>query len=745
MSTSKHIDKICCVIVALTLLLSVFAVGFGVLGNLGSAESGYELKLFDDSYVHSIDIVMEDWDSFLESCENEEYAACSVVIDGEDFKNVAIRAKGNTSLSSVSSYGNNRYSFKVEFDHYEKSGYYGLDKLSLNNLIQDNTYMKDYLVYTLMRRYGVSSPLCSFVQITVNGELWGLYLAVEGVEESFLTRNYGTDYGELYKPDSMSMGGGRGNGKDFSEDAVNEPEGESITASAENTSSENTFKPQKEVQIPTDENSNSLSSEFQLQPNSSFEVPQMPENINRPDSFGGKGGMNGSSDVLLQYTDDNYDSYLNIFENAKTDITDSDKNRLIESLRILGEGNNIPECVDVEQVIRYFVVHNFVCNFDSYTGQMIHNYYLYESNGKLSMIPWDYNLAFGGFMSGADATTIVNFPVDTPVSGGSTENRPMIDWIFSNSEYTEKYHEYFSGMIAEIFENGWFAQKFDETSEMISPYVEDDPTSFCTYQEFNDGVKALREFCLLRAQSVTGQLEGTIPSTSQGQSADKSTLIQTGDLNINDMGSMGKGMGFGGNKEIFQQDNDTLSDQNNSTESAQSDNAPTKVNQSTDNENNTEPQLAQGEIPQGEMPQWQMPQGQMPPDNGMQGRFPGGGRGGFGEGLAEPPPNGEKSITEESEVTSDSQNADTTADIASQNDETFHTQENRNIISQNTDGFSNHGNRVPSDNTNLPAGDGFAGQNSTFTSENVLIVCACAVLLVFALFFAFLFKRKKTH
>ena len=61
---------------------------------------------------------------------------------------------------------------------------------------------------------------------------WGLYLAVEGVEESFLTRNYGTGYGELYKPDSASMGGGKGNGKDFNMEemdadaAVNSEDGE---------------------------------------------------------------------------------------------------------------------------------------------------------------------------------------------------------------------------------------------------------------------------------------------------------------------------------------------------------------------------------------------------------------------------------------------------------------------------------------------------------------------------------------
>ena len=114
-------------------------------------------------------------------------------------------------------YGNSRYSFKVEFDHYDNAlSYYGLDKLSLNNLIQDNTMLKDYLCYQLMGSFGVDAPLCCFVYITVNGEDWGLYLAVEGVEESFLQRNYGSGYGELYKPDSQSMGGGRGNGGAFS-------------------------------------------------------------------------------------------------------------------------------------------------------------------------------------------------------------------------------------------------------------------------------------------------------------------------------------------------------------------------------------------------------------------------------------------------------------------------------------------------------------------------------------------------
>ncbi|MBQ1871170.1 MAG: CotH kinase family protein, partial [Lachnospiraceae bacterium] len=426
-----------------------------------------------------IDIVIDDWDGFLETATSEEYANCTVVIDGEAYKNVAIRAKGNTSLTNVQSYGNNRYSFKIEFDHYDDTNtYYGLDKLSLNNIIQDNTYMKDYLVYTLMRENSVDAPLCSFVYITVNGEDWGLYLAVEAIEDSFLSRTYGSSTdGELYKPDSMSMGGGKGMGGNVA-------------------SSESGW---------------------------------------------------GSSDVKLIYTDDEYSSYSNIFENAKSDLTDSDKDRLIASLKTLNEGTDIESVVDVEEVIKYFVVHNFVCNFDSYTGSMIHNYYLYEEDGVLSMIPWDYNLAFGGFVGGSDATSLVNYPIDSPVSGGDTDSRPMIAWIFNNEEYLELYHQYFSEFIEEFFESGYVSELIDSTYEMIASYVESDPTKFCTYEEFTEGVAALKEFCELRAESVRGQLDGIIPSTSEGQSADKSAFINASDLSITAMGSMGNGGGPGGN------------------------------------------------------------------------------------------------------------------------------------------------------------------------------------------------------
>ena len=79
------------------------------------------------------------------------------------------------------------------------------------------------------------------------------------------------------------------------------------------------------------------------------------------------------------------------------------------------------------------------------------------------------------------------------------------------------------------------------TEELIAPYVEKDLTKFCTYEEFEKGVDALELFCKLRVESVQGQLDGTIPSTTDGQSAENANLVDASELSISDMGSMGMG------------------------------------------------------------------------------------------------------------------------------------------------------------------------------------------------------------
>lgn len=248
--------------------------------------------------------------------------------------------------------------------------------------------------------------------------------------------------------------------------------------------------------------------------------------------------------MKLQYIDDDPESYQNIFGNAKTDVSSNDEARLIESLKKLSSieslkklssYEDLKDVLDMDAVLRYFVVHNFVVNGDSYTGSMIHNYYLYEQNGKLSMLPWDYNLAFGGFQ-GNDATSSVNDPIDDVLS-----DRPMQAWIFSSEAYTARYHEYY----AEFLQTANIDALIDETYQLIAPYVEKDPTKFCTAEEFETGVQTLKTYCALRSESIQGQLDGTIASTSAAQQEDGTSLVDASSITLSDIGSMANTMGGG--------------------------------------------------------------------------------------------------------------------------------------------------------------------------------------------------------
>ena len=71
------------------------------------------------------------------------------------------------------------------------------------------------------------------------------------------------------------------------------------------------------------------------------------------------------------------------------------------------------------------------------------------------------------------------------------------------------------------------------TAEMIRPYVEKDPTKFCTTEDFDKGVETLSKFVSLRAEAVSRQLNGD------------DAAVETGDLDLSVMGSMGGGMGSG--------------------------------------------------------------------------------------------------------------------------------------------------------------------------------------------------------
>jgi len=254
--------------------------------------------------------------------------------------------------------------------------------------------------------------------------------------------------------------------------------------------------------------------------------------------FGGRGG--GGS---LVYTDDESSSYNSIFDNAIFKNSDKDKQRVIEAIKNLNAGTNLEKYIDVDATLRYFAAHTVTVNGDSYTSNMQQNYYLYERKGKLTILPWDYGLAFGGFMSSGGASGVVNFPIDTPVSGVNLEDRPLIGKLLEVDEYRERYHEYLRDIAKNYLQGGLWGSTINALDEKISAYVKNDATAYFTFEQYQAALPVFKELGLLRGESILGQLESEIPSTTEGQKAEGAVLVDGSGLNLSALGSMGGGMG----------------------------------------------------------------------------------------------------------------------------------------------------------------------------------------------------------
>lgn len=474
MSTSKYLPWIVGIMFLLAAGISIFLFlrPGEAKETLAREEVSYE-DFFAEGQIMDVNVVIDE-ESFQELIENpmaEQYVNCHVEINGEMYYHVGLRTKGNTSLSQVASSDSDRYSFKIEFDHYQEGQTMeGLDKLILNNIFSDKTYVKEYMAYDIFQYMGVAAPYTCFANISFNGEKWGLYLAIEGMEEAFAQRVYGLDYGQLYKPESeMGFRGGP-------------------------------FGPDGE------------------------------------ETYGG---------ADLVYNGEEEENYKDIFDNASFDIRKEDKTRLINALKYINAGEELEKYMDVEQCLRYFAAQTFIVNLDSYYSNLKHNYYLYEKDGQLTILPWDLNLAFGGFQA-RDAKDAVNNPIDTPMTGISESQRPLFSKLMDVEEYKEKYHSYLREIGEEYVYSGKAALKLKEIKTLISPYVKEDPTAFYTYEEFLTGIESLEAFILARADSVLGQLDGVIPSTQEGQKEEEGKLVEAKSISLQDMGVQGGGnMGDG--------------------------------------------------------------------------------------------------------------------------------------------------------------------------------------------------------
>jgi hypothetical protein len=112
------------------------------------------------------------------------------------FEEVGVRLKGNRSMRPLE----DKPAFKIKLDKYRKDQrFLGLSRLTLNNMVEDPSQLREILGYRLYRDLGVPAPAAFYAELELDGAPYGLYAVIETVDEDFLSRRFEDGTGSLYE------------------------------------------------------------------------------------------------------------------------------------------------------------------------------------------------------------------------------------------------------------------------------------------------------------------------------------------------------------------------------------------------------------------------------------------------------------------------------------------------------------------------------------------------------------------
>ncbi len=451
----------------------------------------------------------EDWEYLRKNASEESYVRADMWYDGELIPDIAVRPKGNSSLATTIGMGSIKFGLKVDLNLYNAArSLDGVKKLNFNNGFSDPTFIKETLSYELFEKMGIPTPRSAFVDVWVNDIHLGLYNMVEQIDKKFLARYFSNTNGNLYKPEMPAS-------------YLNWTQNDVKAKYSQKNNTNNL-----DVNIGGGKLADIINSLGEKSPNQeSATEPRNP--------FGFWGGVN----IFGDFARDDYLAQMAI----KTNENQPDYSALYRLLDILHNepdstfSEEIEKVLDVDEVLRYLSVSTVLVHLDNYIG-MGHNYYLYEVDGKFTILPWDMNMSFGGLSIGYGNDDVLNFFIDEPVSGPLAD-RPLVARLLAVPEYLEIYHNYLVYLIDGPFSSPVMTERIDSLADLIRPYVKADTHKFFSTADFEKyigeyidtarkspfdfmqmGVKiGLKTFVSKRIESIRKQLSGEMPAINNGK------------------------------------------------------------------------------------------------------------------------------------------------------------------------------------------------------------------------------------
>lgn len=137
------------------------------------------------------------YDKVLDSMKiyGEGMIIADAIIDGQTFKSVGVRYRGNSSYG----FGNKRNPWHIKLNYVNKNqNYQGITSIKLSNALRDPSMLREVLGYEIAGKYMIAAK-CNYTKLYINGTYSGLYVNVESIDDQFFERNYGSKTNTSFK------------------------------------------------------------------------------------------------------------------------------------------------------------------------------------------------------------------------------------------------------------------------------------------------------------------------------------------------------------------------------------------------------------------------------------------------------------------------------------------------------------------------------------------------------------------
>jgi hypothetical protein len=125
------------------------------------------------------------------------YVRATVTEGNRTYTDVGVHLKG--AAGSFRPVDDSKPAFTLNFDKFiEHQNFHGIDKLALNNSVQDGTYLTEAICAELFLAAGVPTPRATHARVEFNGRDMGLFVLKEGFDKAFLRRHFKNTEGNLY-------------------------------------------------------------------------------------------------------------------------------------------------------------------------------------------------------------------------------------------------------------------------------------------------------------------------------------------------------------------------------------------------------------------------------------------------------------------------------------------------------------------------------------------------------------------